>query len=388
MKLLVIVNDFPNEDNSYGANIFVKEQLKAIQKFVDEINVVVPLPRGIELKRKTSYQNYIIGHKIHVHFVKYNNPLFPLAYSKLKDEWIWVESRAVSKFIKKKGIEFDLIHAHYSWPSGAVAVRLKEEFGVPVVITEHTHITLRKMIERKDRTLKWTWKNTDALIRVNKRDIPLIKEFCPSLKVYHIPNGYNQDRIRTIPKSEARKKLGLSQDVKILFNLARLLPYKGHRYLIDAMSIVVKERDDIVCFIGGSGPLKEKLQEQINKLGLQEHVKLLGFVPDDQLALWVNAADLFVLPSLSESFGIVQIEAMAVGIPVVATINGGSEEVITSEDYGLLCPPKDPECLAEKILIALEKEWDREKIRKYARQFTWENIAKKVLEVYKEVILQ
>ena len=100
----------------------------------------------------------------------------------------------------------------------------------------------------------------------------------------------------------------------------------------------------------------------------------------------MNASDLFVLPSLSESFGIVQIEAMACGVPVVATINGGSEEIITSEDYGLLVEPANPEDLAEKILIALNKEWDKEKIRKYAEQFTWERIAERIHEIYCRVV--
>ena len=75
-------------------------------------------------------------------------------------------------------------------------------------------------------------------------------------------------------------------------------------------------------------------------------------------------------------------EALGVGLPFVGTTVGGVPEIITSEDYGLLCPPADPECLAEKILTALEKNWDREKIRKYAEQFTWENIAKSVLNIY------
>lgn len=152
------------------------------------------------------------------------------------------------------------------------------------------------------------------------------------------------------------------------------------------MKIIIKQRNDILCFIGGDGPLKKKLQKQIRKLNLQEHVKLLGPIPDDKLALWMNAADLFVLPSLSESFGVVQIEAMACGKPVVTTRNGGSEEIITSEDYGLLCEPANPQDLAEKILTALNKEWNREKIRKYAEQFDWKNIAKQIFKVYEDIL--
>jgi len=170
--------------------------------------------------------------------------------------------------------------------------------------------------------------------------------------------------------------------VRVVFSLGHLIERKGFQYLIEAMKDVINQRDDVICFIGGGGPLKNKLEKIINKAGLVEHVKLIGKVPDDKLKYWMNAADLFVLPSLSESFGLVVLEALAVGTPVVATINGGSEEIIVSEDYGLLCPPKDPECLAEKILIALEKEWDREKIKSYAEQFRWNNIVKNIIAVY------
>ncbi len=388
MKLLIIVNDFPNEDNSYGANIFVKEQLKAMQKFVDEINVVVPLPRGIELKRKTSYQNYSIGHRIHVHFVKYSNPLFPLAYSKLKGEWVWVESRAVSKFIKKKGIEFDLIHAHYSWPSGAVAVRLKEEFGVPVVITEHTSQTFRRFIEAKDPLIIETWRGADAIIRVRRGDIEEFKRAGVETPVFYIPNGFDGDKFVPINKKEARMRLDLPLDKKIVLNVANMYSeVKGHKYLITAFKKVSEKRDDVLLILVGDGKLRGKLESLAGRLLLKERVIFAGAKPHNEIPLWMNAADLFVLPSLSEGNPTVMFEALGVGLPFVGTAVGGVPEVITSEEYGLLCPPKDPECLAEKILIALGRKWDREKIRKYAEQFTWGKIAKRTLSVYNEVVL-
>ncbi|AMM53539.1 glycosyltransferase family 4 protein [Pyrococcus kukulkanii] len=379
MRVLIISSMFPDKDNRCICDIFVKEQVKALSKYLDEIYVISPVSVWRRLKSNVDFRDYSIGDNVRVYFPTYVN--FP-PKGFLRYLWIKSEVKSILGVIKKEGLEFNVIHAHYSWPSGAVAVKLKEMFNVPVVITEHTHITLKQRIKKNDKILKWTWKNTDALIRVNKKDIQLIKDFCPSLRVYHIPNGYNPNRISPIPKDKARSKLGLSENEKILFNLAKLYPYKGHKYLIEAMFKVVKYRNDVVCFIGGEGPLKKELQQQINQLGLQEHVRLLGFVPDKELSLWMNAADLFVLPSLSEGNPTVMFEALGVGLPFVGTAVGGVPEVITSEDYGLLCPPADPECLAEKILIALEKEWDREKIRKYAEQFTWENIAKKILKVY------
>ncbi|ALV63888.1 Glycosyl transferase, group 1 [Thermococcus sp. 2319x1] len=372
VRLLVIANSFPNKNNSYHGGIFVKEQVNELGKYLKEITVVSPQPLGANRTLKSySYDN------IKVYF-----PLFfhlPINHfrKRLGDNIF----KATERLIEKENIEFDIIHAHFTWPSGYAGVKLGKKFGVPVVV--HIHENREWFMQEYNsgrEEIYWTWKNADALIRVNRIDVPLLQKFNDS--VYYIPNGFDPERLRVMSKKEAREYFGLSQDGKILFSLGNLIERKGFQYLITAMVRIVRKRDDVFCFIGGSGPLKDKLQHQINSLGLRNHVKLLGFVPDEELAYWMNAADLFVLPSLSESFGVVQIEAMAVGTPVVATINGGSEEIITSEDYGLLCPPADPECLAEKILIALEKEWDREKIRKYAEQFTWENVVMQILKVY------
>ena len=111
-----------------------------------------------------------------------------------------------------------------------------------------------------------------------------------------------------------------------------------------------------------------------------------GNKPSKEIPLWMNACDVFVLPSLSESFGIVQIEAIACGKPVVATYNGGSEEVITNEKLGILVEPEDADGLAKAILKALDTKWDKNYILNYAEQFTWDKIAEKIREVCDEVL--
>lgn len=123
-----------------------------------------------------------------------------------------------------------------------------------------------------------------------------------------------------------------------------------------------------------------------NKIKTEVYFITIEGKPHDEIPLWMNACDLFVLPSLRESFGVVQIEAMACGKPVVATRNGGSEEIITSEEYGLLVEPGDSEELAEKILMALDRKWDREAILKYAERYTWESISKEIMEIYYQIL--
>ncbi|USH00450.1 glycosyltransferase family 4 protein [Thermococcus argininiproducens] len=294
----------------------------------------------------------------------------------------------------KDSKNFDIVHIQSSGPIGGflpalIAASLKRVLGFKLVVTFHYSNT-PSFVKRYGSLLRFVIKNSNRFIVVSSKQkkaiLDIAKEFKKRIVV--IPNGYNPRRIYEIPKDNARKKLGLNHNDKVIVNVALLLEKKGQKYLIDAMNILVNsyKQEDIKCFIIGEGPLKSELQKRINDYQLQNHVKLLGFVPDEELVLWLNAANLFVLSSLTESFGVVVLEALAVSTPVVATVNGGSEEIITSEDYGLLCPSRDPKCLAEKILIALNKEWNREKIRNYVENFTWENIAKKTSEVYLECI--
>ena len=384
-NLLVLVNDFPNKDDSNMSNIFVREQAEALQQYFENIYIIVPFPRGLEHKRKTRYRNYHLG-KINIYFLTYINPVFPMTWYRFRGVWVYLETRAVKDFIKKRNMKFDLIHAHYGWPSGAVAANLKKEFSVPLVITEHAHTTLYPLIRRRDKILTKVWNSADAIIRVNKHDIPLFSSIVSSDKVFHIPNGYNANEIRCFSQQAAREKLELPLNKTILFNLAQLLPYKGQKYLIQAMKEVVIAKNDVLCFIGGSGPLKRKLQAQIDQLNLGTHVKLLGHIRHSEAMYWYNACDIFVLPSLSEGLPVVHLEAMACGKPVVATYNGGSEEIITSEEYGLLCQPANSKELAEKILIALDKNWEREKILNYGQRFTWRNNAEETLQLYESVL--
>lgn len=382
-NLLVITNNFPDEDDLYARDIFVKAQINSLKQYFDNIYVISPLAYGVAYLRKTKYSNYRCDN-LHVYFPKYPN--FPLFYYHGRKFWLDFEKRAIFNLITQENIQFDLVHAHFTWPSGAVAVELKKKYHVPVVITEHTHITLYKELEKMSKEYLDTWKLCDAIIRVNKKDIPLIASYnIDRSKIYHVPNGFDQSKMKIIPSEIARKRLGIPLNVKLILNIGRLSEEKGQKYLIDAMKEITESRNDVLCIIGGKGPLKKELQKQISDLALENFVKLIGFVPDNLLPVWMNACDTFVLPSLSESFGIVQIEAMACGKPVVATYNGGSEEIITSDDYGYLVNPASPSELSAKINLSLEKTWDCAKILKYSHEYKWSGVVKQIVSVYQKV---
>jgi len=385
-NLLILTNNFPDKYDKYPGEIFVKEQVKLLEDYFKNIYVISPVAYGMEYLRKTSYKNYNFDN-VYVFFPKYLN--FPLFYSYSRNWWSYLESRAIYKLIKKMNIKFDLIHAHFTWPSGVNAARLKNKLKIPLIITEHiSPRKLKRFINKKDPLYIKTFSDSNAIIRVNCSDIPLFNKMeVPSHKVFFVPNGFDSNKFSILNVDSCRTKLELPTNKKIILNVGNLYhEVKGHKYLIEAMSEVIKYRKDVLCIIVGRGRLYSELKKQIESLELSNYVKLAGGKPYYEIPIWMNACDVFVLPSLSESFGVVQIEAMACGKPVVATRNGGSEEIIVSNDYGLICDPARPRELAENILLSLDKNWDSKKIISYVSQFSLSVVNNRILEIYDSVL--
>ena len=374
---------------------FVREQVLEISKYFNHVDVIVPLPFVPEFMRRWSIiGRYLPGYdllnrgglppNIKIHEVNYYT--LPLdTFRRRKGDLAF---KRVDKFIQNKEIKFDLIHAHFTYPFGYIGVKLKEKSGKRLVITAHGYDIYGLPFTNKywENKIAYTLNNADRVITVSKSNLDCIQKLKTSTNTKIIPNGYDSNLFKPMDKAECRNKVGLSSDKKVILTVGNLVKIKGHKYLIEAMKEIVKKRRDVLCLIIGSGNLKTRLENQIKKLEMAEFVKLLGGIPHNEIAFWMNACDLFVLPSLSESFGVVQVEAMACGKPIVATYNGGSEEIITSEDYGYLVETGNPERLAEKILLALDKNWNEEYILDYAKQFAWEKITKEIIGVYKEVM--
>lgn len=383
-NLLVIGNKFPDQEDIYIGGIFIKNQIKYLSKYFEKIYVIIPSPISISTVEKMPTKNYKFEN-IQVYFIRYID--IPLFYFICRDLWVKIEVYYVSNFIKNHGIQFNLVHAHNTWRAGCVGVGIKKMFNVPVVITEHTSKILHDAIEKEDSLFIKTWNGCDGIIRVNKKDMELFKNMGISeKKVFSIPNGFDHKLFYQLDKDLVREKLNLPIGKIILLSVGALLPAKGYMYMLETMKQIIETRLDVLYIIIGEGKFKKELEAKIDKMDLRDYVLLLGSKPHQEISLWMNSCDLFILPSLRESFGIVQIEAMACGKSVVATRNGGSEEIIMNDKLGFLVEPADPEDLAEKIFLALDRKWDRDKILVYAEQFTWENIAEEIIEIYKQVL--
>lgn len=396
-----------SEDNlnilvlAHRHDTFVKETVEAISNYVESINVLVRhnylaeisnyLPLGgffHNVRRYTKDKLLDLKGKpenIDVHLLSL---IYFVTDGKNKSLGDKIAKKA-EKLIKEKGIKFDLIHAHFIYPHGYAGIKLGEKFDVPVVITAHGYdvYDLAFRDEGWKKKIKWTLNKATHVITVSQsnRKILVEKLGVNENKVSIIQNGFNSKLFYSMDKIEVKRELNLPLDKKIILNVANLYPVKGQRYLIDAMKDIVKYRKDILCVIIGGGILRKDLKAQIKKSSIEKYIKLTGPKTHDEIPLWMNAADLFVLSSLNEGNPTVMFEALGTGLPFVGTRVGGVPDIITSEDYGLLCESANPKDLAEKILIGLDKEWDKDKILGYATRFTWENIAKRILHIYEEI---
>jgi len=294
------------------------------------------------------------------------------------------------QWIEDKKIKNDLIHAHFTWPCGYVGVKLANKYCVPLVVTAHGFDVYE--LPFRDQfwfnRVNYVLDNTSHIITVSQkmRNIIVRKLGISDNKVSVIPNGFDSRLFCLRDKIRVRQNMDLPLNKKIILNVANLIPVKGHSYLIEAMSKIVEERKDILCVIIGEDVLRKDLEKQIKKLNLENYVELVGAKPHNEIPLWMNAADFFVMSSLNEGNPTVMFEALGCGKPFIGTKVGGVPEIIINDKLGILVEPKDSVGLAKAIQRALETEWDEKYIREYAEQFMWGNISRQIMDVYESVM--
>jgi len=381
---------------SHTYRSFQKSSIEATSDFFSNVNIFVrcnPATEYIQyfdkkrfFQNSWAYKTDLLGKPANCHV--FPSPIYYLPierqYKILGDKHL----RAVRKGINKNKVTFQIVHSHFTWSAGYVGARLKEEYNVPFVLTAHGYDIYSLPFKDNEwrEKIEYVLNTADHIITVSQSNLACIEKLDVSTPATVIPNGFRSDLFYPRDTSECRKALTLPQDKKIILTVGGLVPIKDQARLVEAIQKIILERKDILCVIVGAGKLRTTLERQIRSLGLGGYVVLVGGKAHDEIPLWMNACDVFVLPSLRESFGVVQIEAMACRKPVIATRNGGSEEIVISEEYGLLVEPADSEDLAEKILVALDREWDREAILQYAERFAWENIVKEITTIYQGVL--
>ena len=290
-------------------------------------------------------------------------------------------SPAMVGWLRKHKGSYDIIHVHHPDPMAALALWLCG-FKGKVVLHWHSDILSQKGLLILYRPLqKWLIRRADVIVGTTPvyiKSSPWLQDF--QKKCTFVPIG-----IDPLPEGNpARIRRRYPCEVMIL-SVGRLVSYKGYSYLVDAAAFL-PEGWKVV--IGGDGPLRAALQEQIQVKGLVGKVELAGYLPQEDIPSWFEACDVFVLSSVlkTEAFGIVQIEAMSLGKPVVATLVQGSGMSWVNEHgkSGLNVPPEDPRAMAQALMdVVREKEKFGEAARKrFQELFTTETMINKVKAIY------
>jgi len=306
----------------------------------------------------------------------------------------------VENFTKQNRLQYDLVHSHY-WLSGLTGKRLQQLWGIPHVVGFHTLGAVKNAIGigedepqlriNAERELVKDCHRIIASTAKGKEDLITYYAATPeSIRV--IPCGVNLDLFRPIERAMARSHLGLDGESIILF-VGRVVPLKGIDNLLKAMTYLERKQRIKLVVIGGdenSQAELQRLKRLTRNLKIHESVTFLGLVEQERLPFFYSAADLCVVPSYYESFGLVLLESLACGTPVVATKVGGADNVIRPGETGYVVIDNHPSRLADKITLLLSMSNGNtgsiSSIRASVSQYSWSKITEAIIEEYQSVL--
>ncbi|MCW7537520.1 glycosyltransferase [Aquabacterium sp. A7-Y] len=279
----------------------------------------------------------------------------------------------------------DLLLAYWVYPDGYAAVRVARSLGVPCVVGAlgsdiHVRSGLNVWMTRK------TIAAADALLTVSEamRHTAIDNFQADPARVHTVVNGFNTSVFRPGSQREARQQLGLAEDGRYIVFVGRFVEAKGVLELLSAFSQLAAGDAKLRLVLLGDGVMRQALLERVAASGLGERVIVPGGLPPLEVARWIRASDLLTLPSWSEGYPNVVVEAVACGRPVVATDVGGTREIVNPSN-GLLVAPRDVEQLRSALRAALDRHWDHDAIAAAMRR-SWDDVAAETLRVCESVV--
>ncbi len=390
-----------------GMNVYVKELTRKLGYL------------GVHVDVFTRSQDEHVPHVLHD--LGYGNrvvhipagPEVPLPKPELA-EYIPKFVEGILTFTEKKGIQYDLIHSHY-WMSGIAARDLQTAWDIPVVHMFHTLGLMKQRIARAPHETEGDYRiqGEYEVLRLADRIIAATPAEMAQLqwlyetdekKITIIPPGVDICHFYPIPPDEAKEFIGIPSDDRMMLFVGRIEPLKGVDTLIQAISLIRQKGalDHHCCLcvsiIGGEPNADPevmtaemtRLQQLCDQYGLEDLVTFLGRRGQDTLPYYYSATDVVVMPSHYESFGMVALEAMACGTPVIATQVGGLAFLVQDGVTGFHIPVDDPEALGDRLVTLLDDHELRaqmsQQAAEIAQKYAWEKIAESMNILYKDVL--
>ena len=382
-NLLVLTTRYNHKNDPMGAT-FIYEQVEQLRLSFDKVLVIAYRPYtpkilsflySPERKRDSLAKNYEYEN-VQVIYIKN----FVIPFSIFRYSWAKKGFKSTKKIFNKYLFKPNIIHAHRTWPIGEIAFLLSKHLKTKYFITAHGYDAYGLYSKSKyyRNKIKNCLMHAKKVISVSKKNIHIMshKMNIPSDKFVFISNGYDKNKF--LPEGDTNNKI--NGKIKFL-SIGFLHKIKGHSILIKAFDAVSKENSNVELNIIGDGPERKNLHDLVKKFNLDDRVKLAGSVPHSEIPKWINLSNFLVLPSLNEGMPTVMLEALGCGKPVIATKVGGIPEII-NEKIGVLVDKDNPDSLAQGLLSAINQRWDNEYILNYSKDYSWQNIAIKILKLY------
>lgn len=401
MKVCILTTSFPRSKKD-SAGIFLYHLSRWLVK--KGVSVEVIAPHDFRCHFTENWEN------IQIHRFPYFFPfrLQRLCYGagivkNIKNNLLAIlqlPSLCVSEFfyslVMIRKIKPDIIHAHWSLPQGLIGIVLKKVFNVPCVTSIHgtdMHGLRSRIFKALNRMVIG---NSDACTANSRATARLARQVGANANIEVVPMGVDTDYFSKAQNIVSLKRRFEVEGPVILF-VGRLIDLKGIVYLINAMPAIVQRFPATKAFIIGSGPMKDALVGLTENLALQKNVVFINQMAQEDLVPFYSMADVFVLPSIvnesgeTEGLGVVLLEAMACGLPVIGSNVGGIPDIISHGETGLLARQKDAQDLSNQIFKLFTDEGLRKKVIRNARnlietQFSWAVVAEHFIHIYRHAL--
>lgn len=407
MRVLMLSHMYPNKVVPLGG-IFVRQQVQALVRLGVDVQVVAPVPWVPEFMlgrgKWGGYPSVPLWEQpdgfpvFHPRVLEFPRSLF---FEYYPATFAWGIQQVFTEQIAR-GI--DIIHAHVAHPDGAAALRFGRKFNIPVVVTIHGQdfaYTLKRSGFCAE-SVRATLKGASGVILVSDKlkNQYGLETWADRLEKYRvIYNGVDLNDVVQCSKQKVHSDLEEHSDCppkaarRILLTVGFLRPDKGHAVVLKALPALIREFPDLEYRIAGDGSERPALEALTQELGLEKHVVFLGSLPHSEAMGEMAQCDVFILPSWKEAFGVVYLEAMAHGKPIIGTTGEGISEIIAQEGVGRAVPPKDVSAIEEEIGGLFRNPEQAEEMGRrgkalVSRKFTWEYNAQQTVKFYEEIIKQ
>ncbi|WP_038248862.1 glycosyltransferase family 4 protein [Ghiorsea bivora] len=365
MRVMLVVNEFPPEKIA-GTAMATKALAEHLSGRGHNVCVLVTTPCPPEK------QQAIAAHDYQLVWCK-KIPLRGLG-------WLW---RLMQTLQHAKAFQPDVIQGQ-AVSCGLLAGVAGRVFGVASICYAQGYDVYQASWWQKKTEIRWGCRLPTRCLAVTQNLKQAILDIV-DVPVSLMPHAFTLPALSQ-SRAQLRQQYGLQDDAKLVLNVARLEDFKGQDVLLKAWVAIVAENPKAKLWIAGIGSLEKTLKQIVVTLGLQENVKFLGFVSQAQVHALMEAADLFVLPSREEPFGIVLLEAMAHGLPIVASKVGGIPEVLPSNDDVALVAADDVRALTQAMLIMLANNRLCDDNRVYALDFSWDKQVQRFEGLYTSLL--